>query len=125
MSKKVIQLIPSIILYICAVLLAIYAIWAYRYCADIISQARAAGQLATSGNEYDIASFYMGNSGHYFIYALLLAAAGFILQKKQPAPAPINQIPSDNLTVKKVYDEELDDWCNQIETTDKVKEKDG
>jgi hypothetical protein len=123
MSKRVIQLIPSIILYICAVLLAIYAIWAYRYCADIITQARAAGQLATSGNEYDIASFYMGNSGHYFIYALLLAAAGLILQKKQPAP--INQIPSDYLTVKKVYDEELDDWFNQIETTDKVKEKDG
>jgi hypothetical protein len=121
MSKRVVQLIPSIILYVFAVLLAVYAIWAYRYCADIISQARAAGQLATSGNEYDIASFYMGNSGHYFIYALLLAAAGFILQRKQPAP--INQIPSDNLTVKKVYDEELDDWFNQIEPADNTKTK--
>jgi len=119
MSKNVIQLIPSIILYICAVLLGIYAIWAYRYCADIISQARTAGQLATSGNEYDIASFYMGNSGQYFIYALLLAAAGLILQKKQPAP--INHIPSDNLTVKKVYDEELDDWFNQVESADNTK----
>ena len=65
----------------------------------------------------------MGNSGHYFIYALLLAAAGFILQKKQPTI--INHVPSNDLTVKKVYDEELDDWFNQIETTDKVKEKDG
>jgi amino acid transporter len=116
MNKRVIQLIPSIILYVFAVLLVVYAIWAYRYCADIISQARAAGQLATSGNEYDIASFYMGNSGQYFIYALLLAAVGLILHKKQPTL--INQIPSDNLTVKKVYDEELDEWFNQIESTE-------
>jgi len=121
MNKKVIQLIPSIILYMFAVLLAIYAIWAYRYCADIISQARAAGQLATSGNEYDIASFYMGNSGHYFIYALLLAAAGFILQRKQPTF--IRQISSDNLTVKKVYDEELDEWFNQIESAENTDSK--
>ena len=121
MSKKVIQLIPSIILYVFAILLTVYAIWAYRYCADIISQAKAAGQLATSGNEYDIASFYMGNSGHYFIYALLLAAAGFILQRKQPTL--IRQISSDNLTVKKVYDEELDEWFNQIESAENTDSK--
>ena len=103
--------IPSIVFFVVAVLLAIYAIWAYAYCADIISQARAAGQLAAKGNEYDIASFYMGNSGQYLVLALLLAAAGLILQRKQPAqnrPAA-----SGNGLGNKANDEELDEWFEE------------
>jgi len=38
MNKRVIQLIPSIILYVFAGLLAVYAIWAYSHWVDIISQ---------------------------------------------------------------------------------------
>jgi len=114
MNKRIIQLIPSIILYIFAVLLAIYAIWAYNHCVDFISQARAAGQLATSGNEYDIASFYMGNCGQYAVFALLLAAAGLLLQRKpitQNVPNAIVASTSNTAT-----DAELDEWFNEEES---------
>ena len=70
MSKRIIQLIPSIIMYIFAGLLVIYTVWAYSHWVDIISQARAAGQLAPSGNEYDIASYYMSNCGQYYTFEL-------------------------------------------------------
>ena len=46
----------------------------------------------------------------------------FILQRKQPTV--INQAPSDNLAVKKVYDEELDEWFNEVEFVDNTNEKD-
>jgi len=116
MNKKIIVLIPSVVLYLFAGLLAAYAVWAYTHCADIISQARAAGQLAAAGNEYDIASFYMGNSGQYFVYALLLAAAGFILQRKQPV---INQTDKNvSPATNKAADEELDEWFDDVKSTD-------
>ena len=114
MNKRVIQIIPSIVLYIFAGLLVIYAIWSYTYCADIISQARAAGQLAASGNEYDIASFYMGNCCQYAVFALLLTAAGLILQRKQPAqnePDKAAAYPAEN----EALDDELDEWFDGVE----------
>ena len=118
MSKKIIHLIPSIFLYIFAGLLTAYALWAYNHCSEVISQARAAGQLAASGNEYDIASFYMGNCGQYFVFALLLAAAGLILQRKPYAQNSPNTIIADS------KDTELDEWFNEIETADKTEPED-
>ena len=114
MNKRIIQLIPSIIFYIFAGLLAAYALWAYNHCSDIISQARAAGQLATSGNEYDIASFYMGNCGQYAVFALLLAAAGIILQRKPITQNVPNAIVTD--TNNTAADAELDEWFNEAES---------
>ena len=108
MSKKVIHIIPSIILYIFSGLLIIYAIWSFTYCADIISQAKAAGQLAASGNEYDIMSFYMGNCAQYFVFALFLAAAGLILQRKQPAQN--NDVDAVTQVKNVTADAELDEW---------------
>ena len=84
MGRRILYLIPSVILYLFAGLLAAYAIWGYFYCADIISQARAVGQLPDAGIDYNIASFYMGNCGQYIVFTLLLAAAGLILQRKRP-----------------------------------------
>ena len=124
MNKKVIHIIPSVVLYIFAVLLAVYAIWAYSHCADIISQAKAAGQLAAKGNEYDIASFYMGNCGQYFVSALLLAAAGLLLQKKQ-SPASNKPVGSVNPLNNKANDDELDDWFSENESADNANPKDG
>jgi hypothetical protein len=121
MNKRTVQLIPSLILYIVAGLVAVFAIWAYNHCADIISQAREAGQLAASGNEYDIASFYMANSGQYFIFALLLAAAGLILHRKQLVPT-IPTFPVELLN-NQTNDEELDSWFNEIEATSNPKPK--
>jgi len=108
--------IPSFVLYAFALLLVIYAVWAYSHCADIISQAKAAGQLAASGNEYDIMSFYMGNCCQYFIYALLLAAAGLVLQRKQP----ITSIPEaiDTSIKNSEADDELDELFNDANSTD-------
>jgi len=117
-NKRIIQLIPSIIFYIFAGLLAAYALWAYNHCSDIISQAKAAGQLATSGNEYDIASFYMGNCGQYAVFALLLAAAGMILQRK-PIPQNVpNAIVAD--TNNTAADAELDEWFNEEESNKSI-----
>ena len=110
MYKKTIQIVPSIVLYICAGLMAAYAIWSYIFCADVISQARAAGQLAASGSEYDIASFYMGNCGQYFVFALLLTAAGLLLQRKQQVKASPETVvsPAENIEIN----DELDEWFN-------------
>ena len=116
MNKKITHIIPSIILYIFAILLAVYTIWAYSHCADIITQAKAAGQLAASGNEYDIMSFYMGNCGQYFVSALLLAAAGLLLQRKQ-SPASNKPVTSVNPINNKANDDELDDWFNEVSET--------
>jgi len=108
--------IPSFMLYAFALLLVIYAIWAFTHCADIISQARAAGQLATSGNEYDIMSFYMGNCAQYFVFALLLAAVGLVLQRKQP----ITSIPevTDAPNKNSEADDELDEFFNSADSTE-------
>jgi hypothetical protein len=123
MNKKTIQLIPSIILYIFAVLLAVYAIWAYSYWVDIISQARAAGQLAASGNEFDVASYYMDNCGRYLVYALLLASAGLILQRKQPTQK--KPVPSVGQQKNDAADDELDEWFDDENSVDNAKTKDG
>ena len=123
MNKKTIQLIPSIILYIFAVLLAVYAIWAYSYWVDIIAQARAAGQLAASGNEFDVASYYMDNCGRYFVYALLLASAGLILQRKQPTQKkPVTSVGQQK---NDAADDELDEWFDDENSVDNAKTKDG
>ena len=112
MSKKVLQIIPSVLLYITAGLLMIYAIWSYSYCADIISQAKAVGQIASRGNEYEIASFYMSNCGQNVIFALLLTASGLILQRKQPAlndPDKATSLTSGS----EAADDELDEWFKE------------
>jgi len=87
MNNKASRIIPSIVLYLLAIALAIFSIWAYSQCSEIVAQVRDAGQLTTTGLDYDVVSFYMVNSGLYFALAVLIAACGLILQRKQPAPA--------------------------------------
>jgi amino acid transporter len=107
MGKKTAKIIPSIIMYILAGLIGIYAIWAYIFCADIVAQARAAGQLATSGNSYDIASFYMESSGRYFIFAFISAAIGILLHKNTTVQIETTAIPA---VANDADDDELDEW---------------
>ena len=85
------------------------------------SEAKAAGPLAASGNEYDIMSFYMGNCAQYVVYTLLLAAAGLILQRKSPTA----NVPAvSNPTVKKNQnDDELDELFNLAEDDDNEQAK--
>jgi hypothetical protein len=128
--KKFIRVIPSIALYILSLLLIAYAIWGFSYCANIISQAKAYGQLSSSGNEYDIVSFYMSNSGQYIVFALLLAAMGLLLQRKPPVlGAPVvshrplvSIISSDQKS--KANDDELDEWFNEMRADDNIESED-
>ena len=109
--------IPSFVFYAISLLLAIYAIWAFTHCAEIISQAKAVGQLAASGNEYDIMSFYMGNCGQYFIYSLLLTATGLLMQRGQythnnaESERNIEYAPKNNKN-----DDELEEWFSETKT---------
>jgi len=83
-NRKTIENILSVVLYVVAGLLTIFTIWVFYYCADEISQVREAGQLPDSGVLYIIVRFYMSNCAQYFAFALLLAAAGLLLQRRQP-----------------------------------------
>jgi len=121
MNKKAFQSVPSIVLFIFAGLLAIYTIWSYTYCADIISQAKAAGQLAAAGSGYNIASFYMDNCGQYFVFVLLLAAAGLLLQKKPTALGGIE--PAIQPAGSKAADDELDEWFDESKSVDSAEPK--
>jgi hypothetical protein len=123
MNKKYLQMIPSIVLYVFAGLLAVYAIWSFAYCADIISQAKAAGQLAANGNEYDIASFYMSNCAQYFVFALLLTATGFLLHKKQPATGVVENAPSASSEKSNANDDELDEWFDEMSAPENLSAK--
>ena len=116
MGKKVLHYTPSVVLYTVAALLSAYTIWACTYCADIIAQAKAAGQLAAKGNGFDIVSFYMGNCGQYVVSALLLVAAGILLQRKpfvQHSPDVVVQDP-----VREAADAELEEWFDEAESSD-------
>ena len=111
MNKRVIQIIPSVIFYIIAGLLAVYAVWSYTFCSEVIAQAKASGQLATSGNGYDVASFYMGNCGQYIVFALLLVAAGLLLQRKPSAPSGARA--DIGAAERAKMDDELDEWFSE------------
>ena len=109
--KNKIFLISSGIIFLAAGLLMLFTTWAFLQCKEIITQAKEAGRLATTGNEYDIMSFYMSNCGQYFIYTLLLAAVGLLLLKKQSpeAKAPISNVKNN------ANDEELDEWFDGMD----------
>ena len=100
--KKVLRIIPSIILYLLAITLLVYAIWVYNHCAEIVSQAIEMGQLDAVEGRYDIINFYMSSCGQYFIFAFLFAALGLVLQRK-----PV--IVSDSAVSAPLAKEQVDD----------------
>ena len=108
MNKQKIYLVCGVILFIVAGLLLVYAVWSFVYCAGIISEAKASGQLAASGNGYDIVSFYMANCSQYFIFALLMTAAGLILQKNKPEVPAVTK--PDIVMTASDSDKEIDEW---------------
>jgi len=109
MDRKSIEKTFSIVLFIVAVLLVIYAIWAVYYCADDISRAKAAGQLPDSGAQYIIVGHYMSNCAQYFAFALLLAAAGLLLQRKQNEPDKSGDFVSNVNSIAAIDDDDDDD----------------
>ena len=113
MNKQRLHFIFGIMLFVIAGLLLVYAIWSFTYCADIISDAKASGQLAVSGNEYDIMSFYMGNCSQYFVYALLMVAAGLILYTREIVGSYATSVAIPK-TQNNENDNELDEWFEEI-----------
>lgn len=61
----------SVIFYVLAVILVLYAIWALINCNAYISKLTAAGQLNTNGNEFTITSYYMTNCIQYVFYSVI------------------------------------------------------
>ena len=80
MNKKKLSIL-SIILYVLAALLMIFAIWSLINAITYISMMISQGQLAFSGNEFDIISFIMTSCALYVIFAVILLALGLILQR--------------------------------------------
>ena len=78
------NLIPSIVLYIFAVLLAVFVVWSFSYYTGVIKTAVEYGQITLRGNLFEILSYYMDGCGRYFVYMLLLAGLGVLLQRVQP-----------------------------------------
>ena len=65
-------------------------------------------------------SFYMGNCAQYFVYALLLAAAGLIVQKREPAEV---EEMANTTTPPKIINEsdnELDEWFGETNADNKA-----
>lgn len=78
MDKKKLPVL-STVLYVIAGLLVVYSIWAAVYSANYISTMMQQGQLAFSGNEFEIVSFYMSNIAQYLLFAITLFVLGRIL----------------------------------------------
>ncbi len=82
MNKKKFPIL-SIILYVLAGLLMIFAIWSSSQSIGYISEMINQGQLVFGGNEFDIINFIMSSCAQYVIFAVILIALGCILQKLQ------------------------------------------
>jgi hypothetical protein len=71
--------IVSLILYILAGLLFIFAIWAAVLSFQIISEAVAMGQVVVRDAMFEILGYLFASFGQYVVYAALLFAAGWIV----------------------------------------------
>jgi len=90
--------------------MAIYSVWSIITSMEIIVDAVKNAQVSVSENFFDILNFLFGsnNGAAFFAYALLLAAAGLILQVTLPKAAR-------TLPVDEGYDDEYDDWLDEME----------
>ncbi|TLS48923.1 hypothetical protein FE782_28390 [Paenibacillus antri] len=102
----------SVALYSLSALLTVYAAWAFYHSYRYITEVTSSGQLVSSGNEFDIANFYMSNSIQYAIYAVLLFSAGWIARRPSLASEPS---PAEAVSVhRKEKDEELEAWFDEL-----------
>jgi|BioPla2DNA2_1021312.scaffolds.fasta_scaffold34084_2 predicted membrane protein len=82
MNKKRVSIL-SIILYVLAGFLMIFAIWSSSKSISYITLMINQGQLVFSGNEFDIINFIMASCAQYAIFAVILFTLGWIQQKCQ------------------------------------------
>ena len=106
--------IPSLVLYFFASLLGIYSLWSFINSAEVVGEAARAGQINIWANIYDIVGFYLVNCAQYFVYALLLTAAGLVLQRQISGSILSRQ--GKTLIKNNAGDEELDEWLDGDES---------
>lgn len=110
--------IISILLYAFAILMAFYAIWSLVRTGSLVSAAVNMGQITYAGSAYDIFSVYMVNGIQFLVYAALLAAAGYILQKIQPLVGDCCTDEKAKKDLKKelaILEEEIEEFEEEID----------
>jgi hypothetical protein len=70
----------SIVFYVIAGLLFLYAIWSTIFSYNYLAPIMASGQLVAKGNEYEIVSFYMSNLAQPLFFAIVVFALGWLIQ---------------------------------------------
>lgn len=112
MDKKPGITILSITLYVFAGWFLLYAVWAFLYVTGVIREALQAGGVSLFGNLFDIVSFYVSGSCQYFAYALLLAAAGFVVGRQKSGAGGQRQSAGAK-EMNAGVDAELDAWFTE------------
>jgi hypothetical protein len=102
----------SVVLYVLAVLLLAYSVWAAIYSSKIVSQAIDMGQLMFAGSEFEVLSFYMSNVAQYFLFAVVLFILGYMLQTN----------PAQEVFVKEILLEDTEEEEVPAEPTEDVLE---
>lgn len=72
-----------ILFYVLAVLFLLYSVYAGWFCLTYISVVIASGQIAFTGNEFTVLSYYMTNVGSYLFYAVSLFGIGYLIAIQQ------------------------------------------
>ena len=70
----------SVVLYVCALFIALYAFLTFVDCTVYILDLNATGEFTILGSELDVASFFMSNSLQYAATSLILFALGWLIQ---------------------------------------------
>jgi hypothetical protein len=90
----------SIIFYALSILVLAYVVWAFTYSYQTVSDAIAAGQLVAKDNQFEIVNYYVTNCGQYFIFALLLFAAGWIGRESTVVTNDVEVVVENNEVVE-------------------------
>lgn len=104
------NLVAPLALFGLAGALAIYAAWAFTEVQRAVQEAIAARQLVLAGSEFDVASFYMTGSGQYAVFAVVLAALGWLLlpsARRGMEPPAVR--PTRSRETEEADDDDLDD----------------
>lgn len=96
--------VVSLIFYILAGLLLIFAVWAAVFSFQYISTMVAMGQIVPGDNLFEITSFHMTNFGQYVVYAALLFGVGWIVY-----------LFSEHTTLAVFEEDDLDDLLDELD----------
>jgi hypothetical protein len=118
----------SIVFYTLSILVLAYVVWAFTYSYQTISEAIAAGQLIVKDNKFEIVNYYVTNCGQYFIYALLLFAAGWLSREPQVVTDDTEEVAQteqseDNEQVKQPEEEQNNEQDNEQDEEKNIENK--